>query len=199
MRRAEKRVGAGAHALDGGQSEVGEHDPAVLRQQHVVRLDVTVQYAGCVRGAQRRQDAQPDPRRVSMAERTGVADGFVQRAGRHVLHDDPRSVRPPDHVVDLHDAGVVQPGRRPRLTHRVQLQLDHLRRGDLVRRVDLLSGHDAVQQFVLGSPDPAHAADADHLEEAVAAADQLVCHTGRSEPAWLRMGSVTTSRDVWPR
>ncbi len=44
-----------------GYAEVGQHDPAVVAQHHVAGLDVPVQHARRVRGAQRGQHLRPDP------------------------------------------------------------------------------------------------------------------------------------------
>ena len=59
------RAGDGGVALDLGDAEVGEQDPAVLTQQDVAGLDVAVQDPGGVRGAQR------SPRPVASARQPG--------------------------------------------------------------------------------------------------------------------------------
>jgi len=61
-RRADEHAGGGERhvAVSGRDAEVGEHDPAVLGEHDVARLDVAVQDAGRVRGGERAQDRETD-------------------------------------------------------------------------------------------------------------------------------------------
>ena len=61
--RAVHDSGAGelhADVVEDGETEVGEHDAAVVGEQDVAGLDVAVQYAGVMRGGERVEDGEPD-------------------------------------------------------------------------------------------------------------------------------------------
>jgi SAM-dependent methyltransferase len=77
-------------------------------------------------------------------------------AGRVVLTCwEPRRAVMLNHIMDGDHAGVIQPGRRPRLPHRAGDQVGMLMRG-LRREQDLLDRHHAVQQLIVTAPHPAH-------------------------------------------
>jgi hypothetical protein len=63
-----------------------------------------------------------------------------------------------------------RPGRRPRLAYRPGQQLG-VRLGRLGRQDDLLDGHHAVQDPVMASPYPPHAALPDRLGQQVPSRD----------------------------
>jgi hypothetical protein len=72
------RAGDGGVPLDGGDAEVGQHDAAVVGQQHVGRLDVAVQHPGPLRGVQGGQQFQADARDAAGRERAVLADDLLQ-------------------------------------------------------------------------------------------------------------------------
>jgi hypothetical protein len=74
-----------------------------------------VEHPGLVRGAQRVQQPQPDLGRPYRGERAVRTDDLAQSAATYELHDDPRDAVVLDHVMDGHDAGMGEPGRRTRL------------------------------------------------------------------------------------
>ncbi|GAA3049346.1 hypothetical protein GCM10020000_32360 [Streptomyces olivoverticillatus] len=81
-----------------------------MAQQHVARLDVTVQHACGMRGAQRGNHPPADA--GGLGGRDGTAlEQVAQRRRRHVLHHDARQAAILDHIVDDHDVGVIDPGR----------------------------------------------------------------------------------------
>ena len=106
--RVRRGLGDGV-ALDdhAGDPEVGQGGLAVRREQHVVRLDVSVQDAGLVGCAQGAAEASSD--RDDLGHRQWALGGHLvcQRATRAVLHGQPRSVSARrTGVVDRHDVRV---------------------------------------------------------------------------------------------
>ncbi|GAA3196309.1 hypothetical protein GCM10010486_77370 [Nonomuraea roseoviolacea subsp. carminata] len=163
--------GDGRLVLGGGDTEVGQHRPAVLGEQHVVRLDVAVQDAGRVRGAQRLQQLQADLRHPGRGQRPLLAHQLAQRPRPDELHDDPRVAAFLQHVVDGRHAGVRDPARGPRLAEGAHAEHVALRTVEVGRRVDLLDGHVTAENLVVGVPDRTHAALADGPEQPVASTD----------------------------
>ena len=110
-------------ALQGGDAEVGQHGPAVRAEQHVARLDVTMQDAGRVRAAQRAEQPAAQIRGLLRGQRAVLGHDLLQRAALDQLHHDPRAaVGLLDHVEDGDHRGVVQPGRGARLAQRALVQ-----------------------------------------------------------------------------
>jgi hypothetical protein len=70
-----------------------------------------------------------------------LLDDLPQRARRDVLHDDPRLVLAGDHVEDLHDVGVAQPGGGTRFAQGAQPQFLPLVVGQAGGQGDLLDRH----------------------------------------------------------
>jgi hypothetical protein len=177
LRRAEHQVGAGDHAvaLDGGDAEVGQHHPVVVGQQHVRRLDVAVPYPGPVRRHQGGQDLQADLGGAARFQRALGGHHLLQRAGRHVLHDDPGAAVGLEDVVHLDHMGVAQPGRGAGLAQRAPLHRVPLAGHQLRWQDDLLDRDVAVERLVAGEPDFAHAAPAERVAQPVAAGEQGGC------------------------
>ena len=99
--------------VDGpGQAEVGHLDPAVVGDQHVLRLDVAVHDAGPVRGREGLEHRLQQVQRLARAHRAPLAHQVAQRAPGHVLHRQERHPVVRALVEDLDDAVVVEPGRR---------------------------------------------------------------------------------------
>jgi hypothetical protein len=67
---------------------------------------------------------------------------------------------------------VVEPGGAAGLTERTVAEFVLLVVGQPVRRDELLDGDVAVEHFVAGHPDPAHASGADRLEETIPTGDE---------------------------
>ncbi len=169
-------TGDGRVALDLGDAEVGEQDPAVLGEEHVAGLDVPVQYAGGVRGGQRAQHPQADPGGLARLDAADVLDLVGQRVALDELHHDPRPAVVVEHVVQGDDGGVVDPRRRARLGPGTGEQNGLLALGHVQRGRQLLDGDGTVQQLVVRAPHPAHATAADDVDEPVAAREELALH-----------------------
>jgi hypothetical protein len=117
------RDGAHEHARLGvvrarhapGQAEVGDLDPAVLGQQHVLRLDVPVHDPGLVRRGQAGQHALDDVERLPGGEPPSLVQELAERTAGHVLHREIQVAAVGPLVVDGHDVRVRQLGHRPGL------------------------------------------------------------------------------------
>ena len=160
------QLGAGAEVhIAQRQAEVCHHGPALFVEQDVGRLDVAVDQAaavGVVQGFGHLGDEgcrfraggpglpQPGPQILAGDE-----------LGNHVAE----AVGGPAHVVDGHDARVVQGRQHAGLG---QEGLDVGRRGDAVA-VRHLDGHVALQVVVVGLVDHAEGAGAEPGRDAVAA------------------------------
>ncbi len=118
--RAEQRAGRGqldVAAVEGArQAEVGQVRDALLVEQDVLRLDVAVDDPRGVRGGQRARDPDADQRHPLRRQRALLGDDGLQRRPVDEIHHDvgPALVVLAD-VVDGHDVGVHDLGRRQRL------------------------------------------------------------------------------------
>jgi hypothetical protein len=128
--------------------------------------------AGTVGGAQRPQQGEADRGGAHGVERAVGGQDVVQRPGLHELHDDPGAAVGFEDVVDAHHTRVVQPGRGPRLAQGAAAQLVTLGGQELGGRDDLLDGDIAAERLIPRMPDPPHAANAQCLDQAVAAGDK---------------------------
>jgi hypothetical protein len=159
--------------VQGGDAEVGQHRRTVGPEQHIGGLDVAVQDARRMGGAQRGEHAPADPDRLVGRERAAF-EAVGERTTGYQLHDQPRlGLRGVHDVVDGHHVRMVQAGQRagltqgpfPRHPRRVRIEV----RG---RDPDLLERHLAVQHRVAGPPHRTHAPDAEPLQQFEAAVDQ---------------------------
>ncbi len=160
--------GDGGVALDRGDPEVGEEHLPVAGEQDVARLDVAVQHPGAVGGAQGAQYVESDAGRLARGDLAALLGGVGERGPVDVLHDDPRALVVLDDVVDGDDPGVRDARRRPRLLLRPGVQDEPVGLGDVQPGGQLLDGDGAVQHLVVGPPDLAHAAPAEHVAQPVA-------------------------------
>jgi hypothetical protein len=179
-RRAEDqpRLSDGRIALERGDAEVGEHNALAFVQsargragfeQDVRRLHVAVDDPGRVRGAQRVEDPQADPRHLGRRQRPGRLDQFGEGTARDELHDDPGQAVLLYDVVDRHDARVFEPGRRPGLADGPGAKGRPFRLADHGRQDEFLDGDVPAQRLVAGPPDRPHATPADDLDKVIAA------------------------------
>jgi len=171
------QVGDGAHDLTRGhravpahgpdQPEVGDLDPAVLAEQHVLRLHVAVHQSRAVRGAEGGQDRLQHVQHHPRAQRAPVPQQVAQGPAGHVLHgqEDHPVVRAL--VVDIDHIGVRQPGDGLGLADEAVGEVG-VRGQPGVHR---LEGDDPVEPGVHGAVDRGHAADGDALLDPVAAVE----------------------------
>ena len=164
--RAEHLAGGG-HALHVDQlrdAEVGQLHAAVLVQQHVLGLDVAVDHALGVRGAERARDLDRDARR-DLGRDVGmrVDELLERRAGQQLGRDEAGLGLLAAVVVDLEDRRVVQARDRQRLAREALARL----LGALQVRMHDLERHPAVEARVAGSVDGGHAAVADFVDDLV--------------------------------
>jgi hypothetical protein len=168
--RADERARPGERrvAVERGDPEVGEDDPAVVGQQHVRGLDVPVQESPAVRGGQRVQQPRADLGDPARRERAAGLDRLAEGAALDQLHDDPGPAVGLHHVVDGDDARVVEHGGGPRLPGRPRAQHRALVLGRVLVRLDLLERDVPAEQLVVRAPDRAHAARPQRRHQTVA-------------------------------
>ncbi len=143
-----------------GEAEVREigmverHRRAPMDQQHVGRLDVAVNQAPFVSGAERARDLGADRDRALDLERAVRADQPAQIRILDLTHGDEQEAVGLACVVDRDDVGVVDARRDPRLAQEALAEavvLAELDGEDLQR-------HRPVEADVLGEVDDRHAA-----------------------------------------
>ena len=87
--RAEQRLAAGGVARGGaGEPEVADLDPAVVREQHVLGLQVAVDDPRLVRGDESREHRLEDVHRLVGGEAPVLAEQVAERDALQVLHDE---------------------------------------------------------------------------------------------------------------
>ncbi|CAM5728440.1 hypothetical protein STENM223S_00951 [Streptomyces tendae] len=177
-------AGDGRVAVYLRDAEVGEQHPAVPAEQHVAGLDVAVQDAGGVRGAQGAQHPQADAGGLARLDALLLLDRVGQRAALDQLHDDPRPAVVLQHVVHGDDGRVVDPRGGPRLRARACQQGGLFAVGDVERGGQFLDGDGPVQHLVVCAPHPAHATAPDGVAESVAARDERALHLIHVAPQW---------------
>ncbi|EHM28773.1 hypothetical protein SPW_2813 [Streptomyces sp. W007] len=177
-----RRVEGGAHdasrsggrhygGRNGGDTEVGEDDPAAA-DQDVVGFEVPVNDSGPVCHGQRVQDGGTDPRDLTDRQPALVPDHRGQGPPGHELRHDRRGAVVLHHVMHSDDSRMVQAGRRQRLmrhTTQQHLELPAVQTG---REQDFLDGHVTVKGLVPPPPQPAHAAPPDQLDQPIPPTDQ---------------------------
>ena len=135
----------------------------VADEEDVLRLEIAVDDAAHVRGAERARDLADDAERVLDAERAAAHAGVERLAVEH-LHDEVgAAVGVGAEVEDLHDAGVGDRGRGARLVEEAGDDVGAAR----VLRVEHLDRDPAWQQQVRAEPHFAHAAGTDPIDQPV--------------------------------
>ncbi len=194
--RADQVAGAGERRVadEGGDAEVGQHDPAgAALQQYVGGLHVAVDHADRVGALQRGEHLRADPRGLARVDHAVLLDQFGQRATVDELHHDPGLAVLLDDVVDGDDARVLDPGGRaglllhPRLDD-LQVLLGQVPDGELLDR-DL-----AVQHLVRRTPHRAHAAAPKTRAQQVSAREHPALRTHRLPPSSRVLPSVPVPR-----
>jgi hypothetical protein len=151
---------AGLVAGELGDPEVEDLRPlaaghgGILDDEDVLRLQIAVDDALGVRGAERAADQPHQRQGLEQADRAEPPEPAVQRLTVEPLHDDVRAdLGLMAEVEHLDDAGIRDPGHRARL---VEEPLDHLFMGRQ-RRLQHLDRGRPTEQRVLGEVDRAHA------------------------------------------
>lgn len=188
--------GEGFLALDVGDAEVGEDHAAVGAQQHVGRLDVAVDDADGVRGAQGTEDGDADAGGLRGLHRAALED-LVQGLAAHQLHDDPGQSVLHDDVMDRDGGRMVDASRGAGLAVEAV-------GGPLMARVlrvagqpRLFDGDFTVHQLVECPPDGAHTAGADALDQAVTPADHTPLGAGAA-PVATHAPCLPCGAGRWP-
>ncbi len=162
------------HALnvDGtGDAEVRDLGLALLREEHVLRLDVAVHEPALVREVQRAGDLQPVTKRLVDRQRP-VRQEALEIFALDVLEDDVLAAVFLAPVDDRDDVGMGQLRNGARLAPET---LDVVLVGAVVL-VQHLDGDGALEQPVVRPEDVGHAPRAHELVQLVTARDQLSDH-----------------------
>ena len=172
LRRADELAGereiSFADAL--GDAEVGELGGPVSGDEDVARLDVAVDDAGAMSGAERLQHVVDDADGVVDGQRPLRRQAIRQRASVHQLHDE---VEVAIGVAGVEHRDGVGVGERRRCTRLADEPPAHSRVGG-GPRVDELDGDRPVQTQVAGGAHLGHAATAQRPAELVAPGDHVV-------------------------
>ncbi|CAM5436066.1 hypothetical protein SABIM44S_02154 [Streptomyces abikoensis] len=181
LRRAHERarVGDRRRAADLGDAEVGQDDASGRRLQQDVRwLDVAVQDATGVRGAQGGQQGDRDPRGLPGAHGPLRRQHFGQGPPVDQLHHDPGPAVLHHDVVERDDVGMADERGRPRLAERAVAAGETGGAGVVIVlaavHVQLFDGDLPLQQLVGGTPYGAHATAPHPAGQAVPAGDQTI-------------------------
>jgi hypothetical protein len=163
-RRGESRRGL-VHGL--GDAEVGQLEPAVPGQQHVVGLHVAVDQPLAVGVRQRLQHAEGQGDRLLQRERSLPGQPGTDGLAVHQLHDEVRLPGVLAGVVHRDHVRVPETGRRPRLAQ------EPLAGRGIGRHRQELHRDLAVEHPVVGRDDAGHAAGTELAAELVAVGDHL--------------------------
>jgi hypothetical protein len=152
----------GVHLGPARDAEVDDLHDAVVTNDHVARLDVSVNKPPIVgsRESARHVDEPAEPRRFGDAR---VADRLAQRSARHVLHRDERLSLDLAHVVHRDDVGMVEGRRGARFTGQAG------RCGAVALRAKHLERDRPAELRVERAQDTPHAAFAEGAVDAVSA------------------------------
>ena len=185
-------LGVGADRL--GEPEVGDLDPAVVGDEHVLRLHVAVHEAGAVGRRQRGEHRLQHGQRPRRRHRRLLDDGVAQRVAGDQLHHQEDGAVVVALVEDRDDVGVREPGGGAGLAHEalgeVAVVVAVAEAG-----VHHLDGDGAVEPDVEGLVDAGHAAAGDARADPVAAVEQAARHPGTRERALLRHGPTPLAAD----
>ena len=187
--RAEHRPGdrQRVHAGRAGDPEVCDAEAALLVEEQVPGLDVTMDDAVSVRRVQcGRSLLEPAERLV--ARRRSLLQPVLEGATLEMLHDDERAAAP---LADVEDRDRVRLRGEARGCKRLPCEP---RPDRFVARVPLgedLDRNGAAEDLVLGSKDLAHAPVADPVGIPVAGGQDVVfvCHSGRSVQRLLQIAT----------
>ena len=165
-----------------GDPEVGDHRPAVAREQDVARLDVAMDDPADVRHAQRASDVEPDPGRLRRTQPTQPPESGRQVLTLDELHDQERLAVVGAGLETGHDVRVAQHRGGQRLAAEAHRDIGI---GDDLA-TEQLDRHGAVELGVGGAMDRRHPADPDDLGEPIPLADQpALVRRGRRGLAWV--------------
>ncbi len=151
-----------------GDAEVGDLGVPVLLEEDVAGLDVTVQHAARVGGAQRGECLGHHEHDALRGERPPGHDLVAQGGPRQALHDEERRRVILAEVQHGHDVRVEEPGGDQRL---LLEPLAHPRQGSRLGPQDLDRGR-ALEALVEGVEDPRHPSFTKEAIDAVSAADE---------------------------
>lgn len=155
-----RRGGAGQAP---GDAEVGDLHRAALRQHQVGGLHIAVDHPVLVRRGEPRRGLGRDPGHLIRGQRSPPAQLLGQVVALDQLHDQEAVVAGDAEVVNGHQMGVVEPGRRTGLPFESRGQ--RLVVGGAFR--EQLQGHRTLQAFVPRPPHLAHAAAPEGHVEAI--------------------------------
>jgi hypothetical protein len=168
-----------------GDAEVGQPRVAGGVDQHVVRLDVTVQDAVGVDVAQRREQLAGE---TFSRRRVAVGEALGEGSALDVLHDQVGPVAGVE-VVDLHQVRVLEPGGDPRFAPEAVEELAVA--GDGVG--EHLDRNLAPEALVRRQPDRGHAAMAERPSQQVATSEPAAGDQQRALGEVPRRGAVRGS------
>ena len=153
-----------------GQPEVGDLDPPVVAEQHVLGLDVAVHDAGPVRRGQRPQHRLEQRQGAGRRQRPAVAQQRAQVAAVDVLHDQVgrTGLGVASLVEDRHDLRGGQAGGRAGLAGEPRDEVGVV--GE--RPVHHLDGDRTVEPLVDAAVDGRHPAPGEQRRQPVAVVEQ---------------------------
>ena len=164
-RAGDRALGVGCQA---GDPEVGDHRPAVAREQDVARLDIAVDDASDVRHAERTGDVEADACCLRRGEATDTTQPGGQVLALDELHDQERLAIVGAGLEAGDDVRVAQDGLRQCLAPEAHRDVgigDHLAPQQLDRDGTVGFGVDRAV-------DRGHATDPDDLGQPIPAADK---------------------------
>jgi len=164
-------------------AEVEDLDLAAGGEHEVLGLDVAVDHALRVRGAQGFHTLTRQP--PERLERHRLAQALAQRPPFHVLHHDEHVVAEVQHVMDRGDAVIAHLTRAARLGEDRVAHVGGLR----PVRAQVLERHATAEQRVVREQDLAHAAAAEHTLDTKTPEQDAAGSLGRAGSGSGRIGS----------